>query len=68
MVVCLRCGKESQEPFPPVTKSGDMEIFAYSWCADCNSLIYLVKRESSAYEISGQAKFHIIPPALRSEK
>ena len=49
--ICLRCGKEYDEPIPEVTHpEGDREIASVHYCARCNTLIMTVLfRNNSAY-------------------
>ncbi len=49
--ICVRCGKEYDEPIPKVTDpTGIKEIASEHFCADCNALIMtVIYRNRSAY-------------------
>lgn len=53
--VCLRCGREFENPVPPVVNpEGGREIATSEFCADCNKLIMsVVFRDATAYRVPG---------------
>jgi len=53
--VCLRCGREFENPVPEVIDpEGGKEIATSEWCSDCNKLVMsIVFREVSAYRTKG---------------
>ena len=51
--VCKRCGREYDDPVPPITNPGryiNTEIMSREWCAGCNTVgAMAIHRGTSAY-------------------
>ncbi len=54
MRICKRCGREYDNPVPPITNTDpnfNREIATADWCAGCNAFVAsIVHRGRSAYQ------------------
>lgn len=73
MRICRRCGKEYDNPVPPVTnpKGEITEIMTVEWCPQCNAVgASVLFREKSAYQVmqsDGKLGYFNMPRRLPNE-